>query len=268
MTARTRRTEGNALASPHETRDSRARVFRQVRQIRSLDDVVEQVKEAVAAGELRPGDRLPSERGLCDVFGISRPTLREALRALEALGVITIRRGSAGGIFIARPSADLVSSALESLLRFRGASATDLTEVRLAIEGQNARWAALRAEPQDFKHLDGLVASLTELCERASTPWAEIAAKDIEFHEAVARAAHNTVRLAIMFGINGVLRPLVIEAGRNSSFEERASVAVDHAAIADAIRYGDSEKAELLMCDHIERWGRIEADRELKLGAR
>lgn len=254
-------TQSQSIATSHEERDGRQASFRRVKRLRSLDEVVLQVRDAVEAKELRPGDRLPSERVLCDAFGVSRPTLREALRTLEALGVIQIRRGSTGGIFVARPTAALVSSALESLLRFGGSSPADLTEVRLAIESQNARLAADRALEEHLEELDELVLRLKQLCSDPAGSWADIVDVDLQFHEAVARASQNPVSVAVMYAASGALRPFVIGVGDRITDARRASVARDHKRVADAIRSRDAKRAAKLMSDHIERWGRIEAER-------
>src|SRR3954462_2959257 len=89
-----------------------ATLFTEVKRTRSSDDVVDQIRTAIISGQLKTGDRLPNERDLCGIFGVSRATLREGLRTLEALGAIEIRPGAAGGIFAAEPQADQVGAAL------------------------------------------------------------------------------------------------------------------------------------------------------------
>src|SRR5438105_1711206 len=88
-------------------------VFRAVRQVRSFEDITLQIEAAIAGGQLNAGDRLPNERELSAVFGVSRPTVREALRVLEGAGVISIRRGGSGGIFVAEPGPERVARALD-----------------------------------------------------------------------------------------------------------------------------------------------------------
>ncbi|MGA8355177.1 MAG: winged helix-turn-helix domain-containing protein [Solirubrobacteraceae bacterium] len=80
-----------------------ATVFTAAQRVRSFEDIIAQVRDAVAEGRLRPGERLPSERALAESFGVSRATLREALRSLEALGVVEIRLGATGGAFASEP---------------------------------------------------------------------------------------------------------------------------------------------------------------------
>src|SRR3954451_3206199 len=133
-----------------------AELFSEVKRTRSSDDVVSQIRNAVVAGELKRGDRLPSERDLCQLFAVSRATLREGLRTLEALGAIEIRPGAAGGIFVWVPQREQVGAARDALLRFSRATARELAEFRVSFESETARWAAQLADRDDVTRLQGL----------------------------------------------------------------------------------------------------------------
>src|SRR4051795_5552455 len=132
--------------------------FAKAQRVRSFADVLEQLREAILAGRIRPGDRLPAERDLCAEFGVGRPTLREALRSLEAVGLIEVRPGKSGGSFAAAPSESTVGEALAALVNLRGASLEDLAEFRVDFEGENAAWAARRADAADITALEALAA--------------------------------------------------------------------------------------------------------------
>ncbi|MEA2244529.1 MAG: GntR family transcriptional regulator, transcriptional repressor for pyruvate dehydrogenase complex, partial [Solirubrobacteraceae bacterium] len=132
--------------------------FDKVRRIRSFDDVLEQLREAILSGRVRPGERLPNERQLCETFGVGRPTLREALRSLEAVGMIEVRPGKGGGSYAVTPSASILGDALAALVNLRGASLEDLAEFRVDFEGENASWAARRADAGDIGTLEAIVA--------------------------------------------------------------------------------------------------------------
>ena len=95
---------------------SMATHFEKARRVRSFDDVVEQLREAIYSGRIRPGDRLPGERQLSEEFGVGRPTLREALRSLEAVGIIEVRPGKSGGSYAVTPSESTVGDALALVL--------------------------------------------------------------------------------------------------------------------------------------------------------
>src|SRR3954469_913555 len=119
--------------------------FSPARRVRTLDDVSLQIRDAIRAGEREEGARLPNERDLAERFEVGRPTVREALRSLEALGIVDIRPGRSGGAYAARPSEATLASALSTLVSLRGASAQELAEFRLSFEADNAWWAARRA---------------------------------------------------------------------------------------------------------------------------
>jgi GntR family transcriptional repressor for pyruvate dehydrogenase complex len=141
-------------------------VFDKVRRVRSFDDVVDQLREAIYAGRIRPGERLPGERQLCEAFGVGRPTLREALRSLEAVGLIEVRPGKGGGSYAVTPSASTVGDALAALVGLRGASLEDLAEFRVDFESENAAWAARRATADDIGELEAIVTAAEAVLRR------------------------------------------------------------------------------------------------------
>src|SRR5664279_177924 len=150
-------------------------IFVPAQRVRSFDHIVDQIREAISSGGIAPGERPPSERDLGVAFGVSRTTLREALRALEAQGVIEIRTGSRGGAFVAEPSSELVAAALGALLRFRSATARELAEFRVPFEAENAAWAARRADPAALAELEHIVGDVAVRASDGSLPWPEVA---------------------------------------------------------------------------------------------
>jgi GntR family transcriptional repressor for pyruvate dehydrogenase complex len=226
-------------------------VLRASTRVRSLDDVLGQLREIVVSGVVRPGERLPSERALSTMLSVSRATVRESLRALEALGLVDIRLGGTGGAFVRAPDPRLVGSALSTLLVFEGAAEADLTEYRIAFESENAALAAVRAD-------EGERATLAGMLERARASsadpgsWPAVEALDFELHQMLPRLTRNAVRVAIAHGIHDALR---------RSFD-RVEPAADGAAVlrADVIRLleallsRDAESARTAMAEHISGW--------------
>src|SRR5689334_16635163 len=102
--------------------------FTPARRLRSLDDVFLQIRDVILSGEIAEGQRLPNERDLAERFAVGRPTVREALRSLEALGMVQIRPGRSGGAYAARPSEATVGAALSTLVSLNGATAQELAE--------------------------------------------------------------------------------------------------------------------------------------------
>jgi GntR family transcriptional repressor for pyruvate dehydrogenase complex len=248
-------TEGNMAAS--------GALFTEVKRMRSSDDVVDQVRAAILAGRLKTGDRLPNERDLCVVFGVSRATLREGLRTLEALGAIEIRPGATGGIFAAEPQGDQVGAALEALLRFRHVTAQELSEFRTSFEGETALWAAMRATAADVKHLDEIVKQFVELAQDEDVPWQALVAVDLAFHEAMAYAAKNQVRVAIMLGIHRPLDRASSALADHMTPAIRRAIGKELGEIVAAIRQHDAPLAKKRMRRHVKKF----SDLELKVQA-
>jgi len=235
-------------------------VFVPAQRVRSFDHIVGQIRAAIASGEIAPGERLPSERDLGVAFGVSRTTLREALRALEAQGVIEIRTGSRGGAFVAEPSSELVAAALGALLRFRSATARELAEFRVPFEAENAAWAARRADPAALAELEHIVGDVAARAEDAATAWPEVAALEVRFHDAVARATGNSVRAAIMSAILDALQRAFTAVPVPVGSPLRSDLARELHAIVNAIHAGDAEAAGEAMRDHVARWSDLEIE--------
>jgi Transcriptional regulators len=223
--------------------------------VRSFDDVTHQVREAILSGQIRPGERLPGERELCETFGVSRPTLREALRSLEALGIVEVHAGRGGGTYVVAPSVSTLGDALATLVNFRGASAQDLAEFRVSFEGESARWAARRADDADLATLRGLIKALRAAAKNAEQ-WQQVGEIDARWHEAVARATKNRLRIGISLGIHEavmrnvwLLQPAVMRYAR--------SITPELVEVTKRIQERDGEAAQEAMSRHIDRWNRL-----------
>jgi DNA-binding FadR family transcriptional regulator len=232
--------------------------FVPAQRVRSFDHIVGQVRDQIASGSLAPGERLPSERDLGIAFGVSRTTLREALRALEAQGVIEIRTGSRGGAFVAEPSSELVAAALGALLRFRSATARELGEFRVPFEAENAAWAARRADPAALTELEHIVGDVAAGARDESLPWPQLAALEVRFHDAVARATGNSVRAAIMAAILDALERAFTAVPVATGSPLRGQLAPELHEIMRAIHAGDEEAASAAMRAHVARWSELE----------
>jgi DNA-binding FadR family transcriptional regulator len=227
--------------------------FRPVAQRRAFEDVIVQVEEAIAAGRLRPGDRLPPERELAAQLQVSRASVREAMRVLEAFGVIVPRRGrgaDAGSVVTAAGQ-----NGLAGLLRIysllNNVPLGDLVDLRVAVETMTAREAA---ERRQGARLAELAAGMTAVTDRGA-----FLQLDTDFHVELARASGNA------------LAPLLMEALRETiarkmraAFDAvedwdatRERIAADHAAIASAIEAGDSERAASTVEEHIRGFYRL-----------
>lgn len=228
--------------------------FNRARPVRSFDDVTAQIREAIVDGRIGFGERLPSERELCEAFGVSRPTVREALRSLEAAGIIEIRAGAKGGSFVTQPSEQTLGTALATLVNFRGASTSELAEFRVAFEAENASLAAKRRDAEDLVELNELIAEAREAAKTAES-WEPLAAIDVRWHEALARATKNSIRVGISLGIHEA-QMRYVRTLRPSVERYRRSISRDIAQITVAVEAGDAEKAGELMRKHLTGWNR------------
>ena len=163
--------------------------FTTVTPVRSFQGVVSQIQEAIFSGRLENGERLASERELCGIFGVSRPTLREALRWLEATGLIEIRLGVQGGIYVLHPSPGHAGSAIEALIHFHEVTPKELEEFRASFEGETAYWAAQRADNDDLDKLTRIVQEIQAAADQDDLPWSVISELDLSFHKAIAEAS-------------------------------------------------------------------------------
>ena len=225
--------------------------WRPVRRIRAYEQVLAQIEERIRAGTLKAGDRLPGERQLSSMLGVSRASIREALRVLEALEIVVARtgRGEDAGSIIRKDPGD----ALSSLLRFQVAlnrfSIRDVVETRVMVERWAAELAATRAEPADLDALAGALRSM----ERPGLTPREFNELDTEFHLAVGRAAHNDMVTYWMQAIREAVRhEMTIAFERLSDWRATANrLIAEHRSIQDAIRAGDGRRAAQGIADHI-----------------
>jgi DNA-binding FadR family transcriptional regulator len=234
-------------------------IFTEVKRKRSSDDVVSQISNAIVSEQLVVGQRLPNERELCRSFGVSRATLREALRTLEALGAIEIRPGVSGGAFVSEPQGEQVGAALDALLRFRGATAHELAEFRVSFESETARWAAERADEEDIVLLEELAARFSDLAKLDNLPWSALVEVDVAFHEAVAQASKNEVRVAIMLGIQRALLRAETSLAGHADRAVRRSIGAELRRIAAAVASHDSARAASLMRRHVKKFSELES---------
>jgi GntR family transcriptional repressor for pyruvate dehydrogenase complex len=218
--------------------------FRRVRPSRASVDVAVQIRNAILAGRYRSGDRLPTERELVRQFGVSRVTVRDALRTLEAGGLIRIRMGGQGGPYVAHPDVRVLSENLGNQLQLSGCTFQELAEARLTLETAAVRLAAERAGPAD---LEALEAALQE----ADAPRAVgSAGASLDFHEAVARASHNRA-IWMMFAATRTLIREAFDQLHARQPDMPGSARRAHRAMLDAISAHDPERADRLMREHL-----------------
>jgi len=226
-------------------------MFSRVNPGRASEMIVDQIRLLIRDGQLKPGDRLPAERDLGEKFGVSRVTVREALRGLEANGMVAIKVGAHGGAFVTAPTSARVGEGIIDLLSLSELTDKEVTEARQVLELGIIPLVCERATEQDID-------DLLEICDRADAALENGTypmSLSAEFHTRVARASHNTAIAMLAESFHGpTLRSLQHvqeghpEMGIRGSREHRQFVA--------AIKKRDVEKATAVMRAHIGRTAR------------
>jgi GntR family transcriptional regulator, transcriptional repressor for pyruvate dehydrogenase complex len=227
------------------------RIFRPARSRRTFEDATEQIVEAIKAGDLQVGQRLPSERILSAQMQISRPTLRQAVRLLSDAGIIEVKPGPGGGMIVRSDNIppDLIDGAGHVDLRI--GQVASVLEARRMVEPNVAQLAASRATDADIDALSHII----EL-QRKTTDDQRFLELDLRFHLAMARATHNETVVAL---VRSILRQLEIARRRILQGEEDAgrTLAIHERTLA-AIVSGDAATIEEVMDEHLsyleERW--------------
>jgi len=219
--------------------------FEPVKNQRISDEILRQIRDAVLHGKFEAGDRLPNERALAEQFAASRTSVREALRGLEQAGVIYIKKGVNGGVFIADPDHRLVSRPFQTLLQLRKVTMDNIVEVRLIFEPEAARLAALRAKPEDLKELEQVIERMTSMIEAGERP----ASFDLKFHKLIARAAGNPILEMLSESMLEVASQVITEL--HPSSDVLRHVVKRHREVFAAVRDRDGDLAFAVMSKHI-----------------
>ena len=214
--------------------------------------VVRQIKSEIFAGRLRPGDRLPGERQLSELLQVSRPSVREAVRILQAMEIVRSRPGTGAGsglVVSAQPS-----RALTDLLGIHVAlssySVVEVMSVRMALEEQSVRRLADQAETVDLT-------SVGDTLRRMSEPGLDRGTfhdLDTEFHVELARGSDNALLADLMAALRESVRRPMDEAFADDEqwLVRQEALVKEHVEIFDAVRAGDADLAATLMRRHIE----------------
>jgi GntR family transcriptional repressor for pyruvate dehydrogenase complex len=193
------------------TQASATAKFQRIRSTRAFDEIAGQIREELAEGRLRVGERLPSERAMSEQFGVSRNTLREALRSLEHAGLIELQKGAHGGAFITERSGEAVTTGLMDMYHLGSVQPEQLTEARIWLESVVVRQACKRATKADIEALNRNIEETRAAA--ASGNFALRAEKNVEFHRILATMTRNPIMVIVMNGVLDVLRHFISKIG-------------------------------------------------------
>jgi DNA-binding FadR family transcriptional regulator len=235
-------------------------LYKVVSSNRMSEAIVEQIRGLIRSEQLRPGDRLPSERDLGERMGVSRVTIREAMRVLEASGLIEIKVGARGGAIVTSPSSSKIGNGLADLISLSPLTAGEVTEARQVFELGIIPLVIERATDDDIAELRTMVAEHQVALKNGEYGMPMSAA----FHVRVATCTHNAAIEMLVHSFHGPLLMSLREAqvaaplmGQRGSGEHRDFV--------EAVARRDAAKAGEIMRVHLERTarrvGRVKAGR-------
>ncbi|HSQ25888.1 MAG TPA: FadR/GntR family transcriptional regulator [Anaerolineales bacterium] len=233
------------------------KTIRKVEPVRIFEQAVDQIRNLILTGELSVGEKLPTEMELSKLLNVGRSSVREALRVLEAEGLVEVRRGSGTYITSNRP-ANNRSIDLRQWLKLREESLEQVLEVRESIEGLSAGLAAMRATPDQVQDILEIAQTISEKLKHIDENEAnqaaffdELSRLDVAFHLQISQASGNDIANEI---INHII-PAFQESNRAVLYLYRKALLMEseHQQIAQAIQARDHSAAETAMRHHIQR---------------
>ena len=216
---------------------------RQVRKTKVYHEIVDQIRTLIAAGRIKPGDRLPPERELAELFKASRNSVRDAIRVLEQMGLIESRQGD--GTYVRSVSPEERAEPLALLLLQSRTQMRELWEVRRVLEPALAEFAAARITDEELGELEAILDSQRRKVEAGFIALEE----DTAFHNGIAEAARNTVMLRALDTLVDLLRQS--REGSLQQHDRPAYSLAGHRRILAALRRRDPEGARAEMLRHL-----------------
>jgi GntR family transcriptional repressor for pyruvate dehydrogenase complex len=227
-------------------------MLEKIERVKLSEEILRRLKEMIKSGQFGYGDKLPVEKRLAEIFGVSRTTVREALAVLEAEGWVSTKRG--GGTYVKRARNAGPIEPLTSLLGGKNAAILELMEVRKILECEVAMLAASRATPEDIVAIKAAYRDMVEAVSQGK----ETADADYTIHFAIAKAARNTTISSVISHLHDLYREVVTtnrsHKAKPSSYELILS---EHEDIIKAIEKRQGSAARKAMEQHLERAHRI-----------
>jgi GntR family transcriptional regulator, transcriptional repressor for pyruvate dehydrogenase complex len=234
-----------------------AEAWEPVQRVRTYEQVMAQIEERILDGRLKAGDKLPSERDLAALLGVSRPSLRESLRVLEALGIVDIRPGGGadgGAVLVGEPGSGFVNL-LKLQLALGQFQQTEVLETRIALETWCCEEAAVRATEQDHRDL-GLILDRMDDPDITTDEFNRL---DAAFHVRIAESTGNSLTSHLMGSLRIAINRQMIEAyARLEDWKKTAPVVRrEHREILDALQRREPAAARQCVGDHIRSFYNI-----------
>lgn len=222
-------------------------MFEPAKQNKTTDIIIDRIRTAILEGKLRPGDRLPPEKELGEQFSVSKQTMRESLRALEYMGLITLRKGAGGGAFIVEVEKEVAVGNLANYLYFKNLTIENLSETRRILEPYAARRAVRQMVSEDLELLE-LINQKTEEG-IAAEDWQLVTWYEVEFHKLIAGQTDNPILILVLDFVENLLEDFKKILQPDPAFMH--AVLTSHLLITEAIRDRNEDRAAGEMEKHI-----------------
>lgn len=215
------------------------------------DSIINQIRDAVMSGQYKLGDKIGSEKDLLSQLNVSKATLREALRVLEAMGIVQIRKGLSGGVFVAEVDMKTTLVSILNFLNFQAVSIKDITMVRYILEPAIIQLATPLITEDDARKIEEMIKSESEGPETSGP------SKGVSFHRYLARMTNNPILILIMDFIDNLVADVKIKENLGPDFYE--AVTGYHSRILDCVRRKDVAEAVRVIKEDVLFVGRYMA---------
>ncbi|ABE36189.1 bacterial regulatory s, gntR family protein [Paraburkholderia xenovorans LB400] len=219
---------------------------------KSSDVLANELRQRIVKGELTDGDLLPPERDLVSQTGLSRGSVREALRILELEGFVATRPGRYGGTVVRRPTEKQLSHCLNLYIQGNGVTLSEIVAAREALGPTLAQWAALHRTDEEMAELEAVTAKMESLYEDVPA----FLEANLEWYAVLARASHNELLRVFLASITSLIHE-ALKVDSLASDDARSLALLAHRRIMNAIRQKDAAAARRRMERHIQAYSEI-----------
>ena len=219
----------------------------QIVHTRLYEQIADQIERMIVTKELEPGEKLPPERELTQILGVSRPTIREATKVLRDRGLVELRPGS--GTYVKSIGIDSLHLPIERFFINKNRPYIELMQIREVIEPSAAALAAKNASPEDLEELEKTIPEI----EAVVTLPESYSQVDLKFHVGIVKATKNEMLLALLTPVLGIMREVIKEISAQAVQTGEQPGPKDHREIFECIKGGKVEDAGKAMGNHIRK---------------
>jgi GntR family transcriptional repressor for pyruvate dehydrogenase complex len=236
-------------------------IFDSVKTDRISQIIIEQIRTAILEGKLKPGDRLPPERILVEKFQAGKFSVREALRTLEMLGFLEVKKGPGGGAIVTKVGVEPVKYSLSNFLQFQNVRVQNLSEMRMLLEPGTAEIVARRRKKNDLSNIRRNLEKAQKLADSGKS----LREINVDFHRLLVRSSYNPVLILTLDYVLDLQKQTNILLRPDKLAKFSANNLRVHWELFEAIRESDPMKAKNLMTSHLKKVEQILKPLEAKL---